>query len=73
MVAVMKIPKFANMLPSAVELAVAVAARRTAVAGQELMQQVIALELSFIICDEQTGRGQPELDVAVCRHSRCHC
>jgi hypothetical protein len=39
MAEVMKIPKFANIPASSVELVIAAAARRTADPGQELMHQ----------------------------------
>ena len=42
MAAVAKLPKFALLPPTAVELVVAAATRRTAAAGQEVMQQVSA-------------------------------
>jgi hypothetical protein len=59
MAEIIKIPKFANLPSSAIELAVTAAVRRTAAPEQEIMQQVRFFKLYlFLSFHKWTGRGR---------------
>jgi hypothetical protein len=72
MAEVIKIPKFASLPSSAVELAVTAAVRRSAAPEQELMQQASMRKvLLFLLFNNRAGRGRKPHDLALLWFSMC--